>query len=363
MLTWLGILFCVTQSACFSGLNLAVFSLNRLQLQAAVEEGDGRAARVMHLRQDANYTLVTILLGNVAINVLLTLLVDSVLVGVSSFLFSTVVITFVGEILPQAYFTRHALRVASLLAPLLALYRVVLWPVARPVGRLLDRWVGPEGMPWYREAELRQVIRQHARSGTTELDAVEATGAINFLALDDIPVGGVGEMLDPDSIVQLPIGADGLPSFPGFERRPDDPFLRRLHGPSRKWIVLLDDARQPRFVINANAFLREALLGDAAFDPAAACHRPLVVRDPSQRLGEVLQQLRVRPEHPEDDVVDDDLILVWTDGQRRIITGADLLGRLLRGIARVGSDGDAEAAAGTADSGARNRMAGGTPPR
>jgi metal transporter CNNM len=37
------------------------------------------------------------------------------------------------------------------------------------------------------------------------------------------------------------------------------------------------------------------------------------------------------PEHPEDDVIDQDLILVWGQ-QRRIITGADLLGRLLRGI-------------------------------
>jgi len=43
----------------------------------------------------------------------------------------------------------------------------------------------------------------------------------------------------------------------------------------------------------------------------------------------------VRPETPEDDVVDHDLILVWANDQRRIITGADLLGSLLRGIAMV----------------------------
>ena len=35
--------------------------------------------------------------------------------------------------------------------------------------------------------------------------------------------------------------------------------------------------------------------------------------------------------HPEDDVIDNDLILVWGE-EKRIITGADLLGRLLRGI-------------------------------
>ena len=33
-----------------------------------------------------------------------------------------------------------------------------------------------------------------------------------------------------------------------------------------------------------------------------------------------------------DDVIDDDLILIWTD-EKRVITGADILGRLLRGIA------------------------------
>ena len=41
--------------------------------------------------------------------------------------------------------------------------------------------------------------------------------------------------------------------------------------------------------------------------------------------------MKVKPEHPEDDVIDNDLILVWGE-QKRIITGADLLGRLLRGI-------------------------------
>jgi hypothetical protein len=41
--------------------------------------------------------------------------------------------------------------------------------------------------------------------------------------------------------------------------------------------------------------------------------------------------MKVRPEHAEDDVIDNDLILVWGE-QKRIITGSDILGRLLRGI-------------------------------
>jgi hypothetical protein len=51
------------------------------------------------------------------------------------------------------------------------------------------------------------------------------------------------------------------------------------------------------------------------------------------RLGDVIGLMKMRPEAPEDDVIDRDLILVWGE-QKRIITGADLLGRLLRGIVK-----------------------------
>jgi hypothetical protein len=51
-------------------------------------------------------------------------------------------------------------------------------------------------------------------------------------------------------------------------------------------------------------------------------------------LGDVISQLRVFPERDDDDVIDQDIILLW--GQmRRIVTGSDILGRLLRGIVKV----------------------------
>jgi metal transporter CNNM len=332
--TWLGIGFCLTQSATFSGMNLAVFSLSRLRLEAAANEGDRDARRVLALRRNANFTLASILWGNVAINVLLTLLAESVLAGVSAFLFSTVVITIAGEIMPQAYFSRHALWVASRLAPILRLYQVFLWPVAWPSGKLLDAWIGPEGIPWYRERELREILKQHARGGASEIGRVEATGAINFLQLDDIPVDQEGEPLDPQSILRLPF-RDGKPVFPALTRRPEDGFLRDLNRSGRKWVVLVDEREDPRFVVNAAAFIRGALFGGDPFDPTPLCHRPLVIRDGQRPLGQVLGRLRVRAERPGDDVVDEDLILVWTDAQRRIITGSDLLGRLLRGIVKA----------------------------
>ena len=87
---WLGILFCVTQSAMFSGLNLAFFSFTRLRLEIEAESSSSKSAgKVLKMRKDSNFLLTTILWGNVGINVLLTLLSDSVLAGISSFLFST----------------------------------------------------------------------------------------------------------------------------------------------------------------------------------------------------------------------------------------------------------------------------------
>jgi hypothetical protein len=44
--------------------------------------------------------------------------------------------------------------------------------------------------------------------------------------------------------------------------------------------------------------------------------------------------MRVVQETPEDDVIQNDLILVWST-RKRIITGSDLLGRLLRGITTI----------------------------
>ena len=114
-LIWFGIIFCISQSAMFSGLNLAFFSISKLRLEIESKKDNPHALKVARLRQASNFLLTTILGGNVGINVLLTLLSNSVMAGAAAFIFSTFIITFLGEIIPQAYFSRHALKAASLL--------------------------------------------------------------------------------------------------------------------------------------------------------------------------------------------------------------------------------------------------------
>jgi len=328
---WLGVLLCLSQSAMFSGLNLALFSVSRLRLEVAASEGNRDAMRVLELRRDSNLTLATILWGNVAVNVLLTLLADSLLAGAAAFVFSTVVITFFGEIIPQAYFSRNALRMAAALAPVLRGYRVLLFPVAKTTSVLLDWWLGPEALVLFREREFRALITRHADAPGGDMGQLEAAGALNFLDLDDIAVVNEGEPVDPRSVITLPV-ADGRPVLPAFERSARDPFLRRLDASGKKWVIFVDPSGEPRLVLDAHHFLRDVLFDTASPAPEGYWHRPITVSDPRTRLGDVISRMKVRPERPEDDVIDHDMILFWGN-QKRIITGADLLGRLLRGIA------------------------------
>ncbi len=331
---WIGIAVCITQSAMFSGLNLAFFSLSRLQLQVEITHGNKSAEKVLAVREDSNFLLTTILWGNVGINVLLTLLSDSVLAGVLAFAFSTVFITIFGEILPQAYFSRNALRMASLLAPVLRFYQFVLYPVAKPCAVLLDLWLGKEGIDYLREKELVTMIRAHMEAEDAELDHVEGRGAMNFLTIDEVRVTEEGEPVDANSIIRLPTKVD-LPLIPEVSRDVNDPFLQLVNASGHHWVVLADESGNPQLLLDADAALRAALLDrDKPYDIYNYCRRPLVIRDTSKTIGEVISYLKSIPTNSEveDSAIDYDAVLVWGDNPR-IITGADILGKLLKGIA------------------------------
>ena len=53
LFTWAGIFLCLLQSAMFSGLNLAFFSLSRLRLEVEVENGNTAAKKVLAMRKDS----------------------------------------------------------------------------------------------------------------------------------------------------------------------------------------------------------------------------------------------------------------------------------------------------------------------
>jgi CBS domain containing-hemolysin-like protein len=332
LFAWLGIFFCLSQSAILSGMNLGLFSISRLELQVEAKKGNRSAKKILHLREDANFALVTILWGNVGVNVLIALLSGSVLTGVSAFIFSTVIITIFAEIIPQSYFTRNSLRLAYLLSPVLRLYQFLLFPLAKPTALILDKWLGGEEIRYFKERDLRQVIEFHMEAEESDIAFVEGQGALNFLELEDVSISEEGEIVDPESIVQILFDGN-RPVFPALDGTAKDSFLYEINKSGKSWVVLSDQKGDPRLVLRADDFIREALFNPDRFNPYRHCHRPIIVRDEKKKLGELIQQFRVRPTHAEDDILDYDVILLWNE-QKRLVTGTDILGRLLRGIVK-----------------------------
>ena len=328
-MTWIGIAVLVVQSGTFSGLNLALFGVSALRLQTLSDMGDEKAAGLLTMRKDSNFLLTTILWGNVGTNVLLTMLSDSVMVGAVAFIFSTFVITFGGEIIPQAYFSRNALKMAGLLSPLLRFYQVLLFPLAKPSALILDAWLGKESIDYIPEDEIIAALKIHARAGESDISRVEGTGAINFMDLDDLRLTEEGSAVDPESVIYLPF-ADGRPQFPAFRNNKDDPFIASICKSAKRWVLIAAEGSVPGWILDSSEFLGAVLIRDEAVSPMDFCHRPITVREGNTRLSQVLGRLEMQPG---DEVLTRDVILLWGQ-EKRIITGEDLLGYLMRGIAR-----------------------------
>lgn len=336
-LTWIGIVLCLSQSAMFSGSNLAFFSLGRMRLEAEVEKGNRSAARVLRLRKDSNLLLCTILWGNVSVNVLLALLSDSVLAGVWGFVFSTVGITFFGEIMPQAYFSRHAMRVGALLTPVMRFYQTLLFPFAKPCAVILDGWIGPEGPTFYRERDIEIILEKHIDEHSSEISANEGRGALNFLDLDDRAISAEGSVIDPETVYQYSSNLD-LPVLPEPSTDEGRDLIASLKGHSQRWAIIIGDRGNPQLVLNTTEYLSQLFSNGDDVDIYRYCHRPIVVEDSETTLDDVLGDFVVEASDKDDLVVDRDVVLYWTEDEKRIVTGADIFGRLLRGIARREED-------------------------
>ena len=329
---WIGIVFCVSQSAIFSGLNLAFFSLTRLRLEIEVEADENKKTdKVLEMRKDSNFLLTTILWGNVGINVLLTLLSDSVMTGLVSFTFSTVIITFFGEIIPQAYFSRNAMKMASNLAPVLRFYQFLLYPVAKPCALMLDKWLGKETKQFLSEDIIKSFIEKHMDGSESEIDKIEGIGAINFLNRDDILIKHEGENINKASVISLKSNLGKL-IIPKHLPVVSDEFIQKINFSGEKWIIFTDENDFPRLVLDADGFIRSIFSENPVENFKKFTHIPLVIKDENLDLGRLFVKLKHKDIKKSDRPIEKDIALLWNKEYKKIITGADLFGRLLMGI-------------------------------
>ncbi|XP_041675432.1 unextended protein [Drosophila eugracilis] len=105
---WLAIIIivtCLSFSALFSGLNLGLMSMDRTELKILRNTGTEKekkyASKIAPVRDQGNYLLCSILLGNVLVNSTFTILLDGLTSGLFAVIFSTLAIVLFGEITPQ----------------------------------------------------------------------------------------------------------------------------------------------------------------------------------------------------------------------------------------------------------------------
>ncbi|KYF39465.1 CBS domain-containing protein, partial [Toxoplasma gondii TgCatPRC2] len=162
--------FCAIGSAMFSGLTLGLLTLDIVQLKllinrpnkTAQDERNAKYARkILPLRSDGNYLLVTLLTGNVAVNAGFSILLGDLTDGLVGFLVSTVVITIFGEILPQAACARHGLVVGGVLAPVVYALEWLLFPVVKPIAMILNCVLGEDLGTIYDKKQLSALVDYH----------------------------------------------------------------------------------------------------------------------------------------------------------------------------------------------------------
>jgi metal transporter CNNM len=216
-------------SAICSGLNVAFMSLDISDLRRQAKLGNKAAGRILPLRRQAHLSLSSILLTNVAIISATSLVLDQWFTGLVAGALSTLLIVVFGEALPQAIFTRHALKFTAIFAPLLQLMIIITYPVSKPLQLLIDRMLGKAPNELESRRELGIIISEHALSKRSELDEDEIEIIRGALSLSQkrvrdimLPIEKVYYLM-PDTIIDDEkideIKASGHSRIPILNRR------------------------------------------------------------------------------------------------------------------------------------------------
>ncbi len=176
------VVFLLTLSALFSGLNLGFFTLHKNDLKRKAELGDKKAEKLYRLRKNGNLLLCTLLIGNVTVNSVLSIFMGELTNGVIASLVSIVLIVLIGEIIPQALFAHYAMKLSAKLTWLVDIFTFIFYPVAKPLSVVLDKALGEELPAVYSKKELAKIIdQQEPTQETIDLDEKRIMkGALSF---------------------------------------------------------------------------------------------------------------------------------------------------------------------------------------
>ena len=229
--------------------------------------------------------------------------------------------------MPQATFSRRALKFGAFFAPMIRFYQVLLFPVTRSTAYMLDRILGAEAPSYYSEKDLIALIEEPLSLQTPiDISAEEGRGAIEFLKLDDRLVKSVGQKVLPEQVIKAPFTNGRLLKIE-FEARVDDAFLQPLFKCDEELMVLLDQDKKPQLVLAVNLFLKAVFAAQGPVKVRDYCVKPLVVTDPVAPVSTILKAFTKAAVQEKNLPA---VALYWQGRTHKIITGDDLLALVLQ---------------------------------
>ncbi len=181
-----------------------MFSISVNSLERKIKLGNKDAEKIYKIRKNGNYLLCTLLLGNVAVNSAIALVMSEIATGVVAGLVSTALIFIFGEVIPQSLFSKHAFIVGSKTTWLVRIFMILMWPIAFPLSIALDKLFGKELTERFDKSELEIILDEHVETSIDSDEKRIMVGAMNFsdkVTMDVITPHNVLFSLDGSSVL------------------------------------------------------------------------------------------------------------------------------------------------------------------
>ncbi|KAB2061994.1 hypothetical protein ERO13_A10G113000v2 [Gossypium hirsutum] len=158
--------FLVLFAGMMSGLTLGLMSLGLVELEILQRSGTStekkQAAAILPVVQKQHQLLVTLLLCNAAAMEALPIYLDKLFNQYVAIILSVTFVLAFGEVIPQAICTRYGLAVGANLAGLVWILMIICYPIAYPIGKVLD-WVLGHNEALFRRAQLKALVSIHSQ--------------------------------------------------------------------------------------------------------------------------------------------------------------------------------------------------------
>ncbi|XBI03503.1 hypothetical protein VPH35_131910 [Triticum aestivum] len=150
-----------------SGLTLGLMSLGPVDLEILMRSGTdaekAQAAAILPVVKKQHQLLVTLLLCNACAMEALPIFLDRIFNPVLAIILSVTFVLAFGEVIPQAICTRYGLAVGASFVWLVRIVMFIAYPIAYPIGKLLDFALGHESA-LFRRAQLKALVSIHSKA-------------------------------------------------------------------------------------------------------------------------------------------------------------------------------------------------------